>query len=184
MIYIFLRKLSSSPEWVSLLCLVSYCSQQLIETRVCEKVAAVAFLEVYSVFVREYGNGFRFLFVPGGGGGRISFRFRLACWEGWLTINVRVFTASFFAQRRAGNASDKQVIGDEAQGTMGNRKMIGDAHLTLPPSCLVCAQMFIERERRLCTRQPMKCVTRIENYELKKTSPWCLAMRNKPTTQR
>ena len=69
MIYIFLRKLSSSPEWVSLLCLVSYCSQQLIETRVCEKVAAVAFLEVYSVFVREYGNGFRFLFVPGGGGG-------------------------------------------------------------------------------------------------------------------
>ena len=140
-------------------------------------MAAVALLELYSVFVREYSNGFRFLFVPSGP--EFSFAFCPASWEGW---HVRVFTASLFARRRARNASDTRVIGDEAQGTMGRRKKIGEAHLILPPSCLVCAQ--ISRERRLCTRQPMKCVTRIKTKELKKSSPWSLALRNKPTTQR
>ena len=134
----FLRELSSSPKWVRLLCLVSYCSQQLIETRVWEKVSAVAFLEVFSVFVREYSNGFRFL--------EFSFAFRPACFKEWPTINVCVVAGSLFAQRRARNASDTRVTADEVQGTMGRRKIIGEAHLTLPPSCLVCAQIFIEWE--------------------------------------
>ena len=41
--------------------------------------------------------------------------------------------ASFFAQKRARNASDARVTGDEAQGTMGRRKKRGQ-------------QIFIERE--------------------------------------
>ena len=75
---------------------------------------------------------------------RIFFAFRKACWEGRPTNNVRVVAGSFFAQGRARNASDTRVTADEPQGTMGRRKMIGEAHLTLPPSCLVCAQIFIE----------------------------------------
>ena len=109
------------------------------------------------VFCLSPGGGQNFLSLSPGMLGRVTY--------------VRVFATSLFAQRRVRNASDTRVIGEEAQESLGTRKMIGEAHPTLPPSCLVCAQMFIERERRLCTGQPMKCVTRIENYELKKTSP-------------
>ena len=54
--------------------------------------------------------------------------------------------ALFFAQWRARNASDTRVIGDEAQGIVGRRKMIDAAHLNLPPSCLVCPPIFIKRK--------------------------------------
>ena len=117
--------------------LSSVLMRPITETSVCEKVAAVSCLELYSLFVKEFSDGFRFLLVPRGA--EFSFAFRPASWHGLPTINVRVFAASFFAQRRARNANDTRLTADEAQGIVGRRKMIGEEHLTLPPSCLVCA---------------------------------------------
>ena len=52
---------------------------------------------------------------------------------------------------------ETRVTGDEAQRTMGKRK-IRDARFLLP--VFLCAQMFIETQRRLGTRQPLKMLQR------------------------
>ena len=75
------------------------------------------------------------------------------------------------------------MTADEAQGTMGRGKILREAHLILPPSCLVCAQIFIERETSV-HEEPMKRVTRIKNYELEKIIPMRPCLLNRPTAQR
>ena len=80
------------------------------------KLPQLHFWSCILFFVRIYRNGFRFLRPRVGGGGG------------------------------ARNASVKRVIGDEVQGTMERRILIGEGHIACTPSCLVCAQIFIERE--------------------------------------